>query len=167
MSYKDGLDQTFAPSWVSTKGDEIEGVVLSISGRDYPPKFNKPGQKYPILTVARVVNTGTELETAQLTTTELAVHCITKVLAEWVGDDEPRVGDFIIVRDDGKVRGKSGVEYQAFSKTIIRYETLPANLKRAGTQPSTAVAPPFVTGAPPAPAPAPAPAAAPQASEPW
>jgi hypothetical protein len=168
MPYKEDMDKEYAPSWKSQPGDEIEGVVMGISRREFPAGWNKPaGTTYPILTVNRAVNTGTELDTAELTGDERAVHCMVKVLEEWVRDDQPRVGDYIIVRDDGKKKSGAGFTYQAMAKTIVRYETLPDNLKRSGTQPSPAVAPPFVQAKTQPVEAAPAPAADTSKDVPW
>jgi len=121
MSFRDGLDEEFAPGWRPDIGEEVEGIVDSVSSRD------GGYGTYPILTL-RTISGADGAET--FTGEKVAVHCMGTVLQGWVEDKEITRGDRVVLRYNGKkTSAKSGAEFHDYSKNYQPAAEVPARLQ--------------------------------------
>lgn len=102
-------DREFAEGWKPNPGDEITGVVQSLSERE-----GKWGM-YPIATV--LVAEGPEGE-EELTGDRIAVHANAKAISEEFEKQKIAVGDLLACKYLGQRESKTGNKYAAFSTVI-------------------------------------------------
>jgi hypothetical protein len=111
MGYRDQLDEKFAEGWKPDAGDEIMGVVETLSTRE-----GKWGA-YPIVTV-RVAEGDEGAE--KLTGERRAIHGNARALQGQIEEKDPQRGDFVICRFDGQKVSKAGNDYAAYSLVVLQ-----------------------------------------------